>query len=232
MTYVMSDLHGQYEKYLNMLKKIEFSERDELYVLGDVVDRGPHPIQLLWDMSMRPNVYPLMGNHDWMAANILKKLNTEITEENFSTHLNAKWMEALSLWMEDGGETTLREFRSLSREDREAVLEYFSEFAPYEELEVGGNRFVLVHGNLPRFNPSRSLEDYDGIGMITSRADYGKVYYPDRYLITGHTPTCKIDEAYTGKIYWENRHIAVDCGAGWGLPLGCIRLEDLQEFYV
>ena len=232
MIYVMSDLHGQFEKYLEMLKKIEFSDRDELYILGDVVDRGPHPIRLLMDMSMRSNVFPLLGNHDWMAMEILKKLNTEITEENFSTHLDEKWMEILSMWMADGGNTTMREFRALSMEDREALLEYFSEFALFEELEVGGSRFVLVHGNLPDFDPQKALEDYDGIGMINSRADYERVYYSDRYLVTGHTPTCEINEAYKGRIYRKNQHIAVDCGAGWGLPLGCIRLDDLKEFYV
>ena len=232
MTYVMSDLHGQYEKFLAMLEKIGFSDRDELYVVGDVVDRGPHPIQLLWDMSMRPNVFPLLGNHDWIALSLLKKLNTEITRDNLETHLTADWLEAVSMWLQDGGETTLKEFRALAPDDREAVLEYLSEFTLCEELEVGGRSFVLVHGDLPDFRPDRPLEDYDGMGMIHSRADYGREYYPDRYLITGHTPTCEIDEACRGRIYRKNRHLAVDCGAGWDLPLGCLRLEDLAEFYV
>ena len=41
MTYVMSDIHGEYEKYLKMLDLIGFRDEDELYVLGDVIDRGP-----------------------------------------------------------------------------------------------------------------------------------------------------------------------------------------------
>ena len=232
MTYVMSDLHGQYDKFLAMLQKIGFSDADELYVLGDVADRGPNPIKLLWDMSMRPNVFPLLGNHDWIALSLLKRLNTEIKRENLETHLTADWLEAVSMWLEDGGETTLKEFRALEPDDREAVLEYLSEFSLYEELEVGGRSFVLVHGDLPDFDPARPLEEYDGMGMIHSRADYEREYYADRYLVTGHTPTCEIDEAYRGRIYRKNRHIAVDCGAGWELPLGCIRLEDLAEFYV
>ena len=35
-----------------------------------------------------------------------------------------------------------------------------------------------------------------------------------------------------GRIYRGNGHIAIDCGAVWGGTLGCIRLEDLREFYV
>ena len=41
MIYVMSDLHGCYEKYRAMLETIRFAEEDALYVLGDVLDRGP-----------------------------------------------------------------------------------------------------------------------------------------------------------------------------------------------
>lgn len=47
MHYVMSDLHGCYQEYREALEKINFNEQDTLYVLGDVVDRGPEPIKLL-----------------------------------------------------------------------------------------------------------------------------------------------------------------------------------------
>ena len=48
MHYVMSDLHGEYEKYLEMLKKIKFTDDDVLYVLGDVVDRGKQCLSPYW----------------------------------------------------------------------------------------------------------------------------------------------------------------------------------------
>ena len=47
MIYAMSDLHGCYEKYIKMLDKINFSDSDTLYILGDVVDRGDGGIKLL-----------------------------------------------------------------------------------------------------------------------------------------------------------------------------------------
>ena len=75
MIYVMSDLHGEYDKYLAMLKKIKFSDDDELYILGDVVDRGQKPVEILRDMSMRHNVFPIMGNHDKMAIDVLGLAN-------------------------------------------------------------------------------------------------------------------------------------------------------------
>ena len=103
MVYVISDIHGQYGKFLKMLEKINFTDNDDLYVLGDAADRGPDPIKLLIDMSMRPNVFPLLGNHDYMAEYFLKKLNTEITDENFDKHFSEKEFRAMAGWLSDGG---------------------------------------------------------------------------------------------------------------------------------
>ena len=232
MTYVMSDLHGRYEQYRKMLEAIGFSEEDELYILGDVVDRGPHPIRILTDMSMRPNVYPILGNHDLMAAYFLNRLSVEITEDNADTHLTPEDLSGLAGWLMDGGESTMEGFRRLTPSEREGILEYLDEFSPYEELTVGGRRFVLVHGGLEDFTPDRPLCDYDPRSLVTAHTDYTRRYFPDRYLVTGHVPTGLIAPGHSGRIYQENGHIALDCGNGWGGALGCLRLEDLAEFYL
>ena len=39
--YVVSDIHGEDDRFHAMLQKINFSKEDTLYILGDVVDRGP-----------------------------------------------------------------------------------------------------------------------------------------------------------------------------------------------
>ena len=43
-TYAISDLHGQYKMFLKFLEKVEFSDKDSLYMLGDAIDRGPDGI--------------------------------------------------------------------------------------------------------------------------------------------------------------------------------------------
>lgn len=50
MIYAMSDIHGCYQQYKELLEKIHFSEDDILYVLGDVIDRGPEPLKVLQDV--------------------------------------------------------------------------------------------------------------------------------------------------------------------------------------
>jgi len=232
MTYVMSDIHGQYEKYKKMLETIDFSDDDTLYILGDVLDRGDQPVKLLYDMSMRPNVIPLMGNHEHMAEYILSRLNVEITEQSLETNWNADIVRAVSEWYENGGYPTSKEFSRLSLDDREYILDYLREFSFYDEITVGENTFVLVHGGLPEFEPEKALEDYHPILALYTKTDYGKTYYPDKYLVTGHVPTFSFAPDHNGKIYRKNRHIAVDCGVCHGKNLGCIRLEDFKEFYV
>ena len=46
-TYVMSDLHGEYDKFIQMLTKIGFSNDDKLIIIGDIFDRGKKPLQIL-----------------------------------------------------------------------------------------------------------------------------------------------------------------------------------------
>lgn len=50
--YVMSDLHGNYEGFMSILEQVHFSEADELYVDGDIVDRGRDGIKILQYMMM------------------------------------------------------------------------------------------------------------------------------------------------------------------------------------
>ena len=84
MLYVLSDIHGHYEAYRAILEAIRFSSRDVLYVLGDVIDRGPDGIRILQDMMVRPNVVPILGNHELTAAACLSWLLGEITEESLA----------------------------------------------------------------------------------------------------------------------------------------------------
>ena len=72
MIYVTSDLHGYpLDRFLALLEKAGFDGKDELYILGDVIDRnGDGGIRMLqWIMSM-PNVHMLMGNHEAMLLSL------------------------------------------------------------------------------------------------------------------------------------------------------------------
>ncbi len=231
MTYCISDIHGCYAEYLKALELIKFNDDDTLYVLGDCVDRGPEPMELLLDMMSRPNVIPLCGNHDFVAASMLRTLNREITEDNYDKLITEEFLEDLAAWIEEGGETTLNGFKKLSKEQRTDILEYFMDFTFYEEVKVNGKQFVMVHGGLEPFNPDYELDDYSPDEIMFSRADLNRVYLEDKFTVTGHTPTPGVP-GNNGTIIKQNNHIAIDCGCISGYNLAVYCLDTGEEFYV
>ncbi|WP_456028684.1 metallophosphoesterase [Ruminococcus sp.] len=86
MTYAISDIHGCYEEYIKLIEKIEFSDNDTLYILGDICDRGEKPMEIYYDIMARDNVIPLFGNHEHLAyinlRHLIKNLYTQIKYSN------------------------------------------------------------------------------------------------------------------------------------------------------
>lgn len=230
--YVISDIHGHYDEYLEMLEKIRFSEEDMLYVLGDVLDRGPKPIQTVLDLMRRSNVVCLAGNHEYMAMQCLRFLLKEVTRENLE-RLDAVGIRSYLEWQANGADTTLREIHGLDLRMRQEVIEFLSELELYEEVHAGGRIFLLVHAGLGNFRPDREIWEYGLDELVWQRPDYGTPYFSDRYVVTGHTPTRLIPgNPRPGYIYQSSGHIAIDCGAAFGERLACLCLETMEEFYV
>lgn len=234
MVYVMADIHGCYREYKELLEKVDFSENDELYVLGDIVDRGPEPVKVLWDMMMRPNVYPILGNHEYMALTVLEKTCVEITEENVDTLLSRDDMDAVLQWQLNGGDTTLQDMKRLSREEKEDLLEYLQEFSLYEEVTVGNVNYILVHAGLNNFKEEKDLDEYAFYDLIFDKADYAKKYFQNDNikLVTGHTPTFTFREDKLPLVYEKNGHIALDCGCVYGKKLAIYCLNNGRVEYV
>ena len=231
MHYVMSDLHGDYKGYMCILQKIQFGKKDILYINGDVLDRGKGGIKILQHMMLQPNIYPILGNHEYMACQCLRFLMQEITEESIAS-MDAGMVEGLLQWQNIGGQTTMDEFHKLATEEKQDIVEYLEEFALYEEVTTNGTNYVIVHAGLENFAPSRPLESYGLHELFFRSPDYETIYFRDKYLITGHLPTRVIEgNTKPDSIYRTNHHIAIDCGAGFGGRVGAICLETGEEFY-
>ncbi len=229
MTYVISDLHGCFDKFKDLLRKINFTDNDVMYVLGDIVDHGEEPIELLCDLSMRYNVIPVLGECDMRAYRLLSALDRMLTDGESP---EPELLSEMAMWLQDGGQKTIEGFKALDADMREGVLEYLSDMSLYEETEVKGKRYVLVHAGIAGFDEDTPLEDYMPEDFISEAMDPDRCYFPDATLIAGHTPTYELDGAENGKIYHGEYGIIVDCGAAFGECLGCLRLEDGKEFYV
>lgn len=231
-TYVISDIHGEYDLFVELLEKMELKKTDTLYILGDVLDRGPHPIKVLLKLMEMPNVICIAGNHELMAIECLEFLMTEITETSIED-MDEKTLDNLITWQYNGSKTTIDEFRALNREMQQTVIDFLKDFMIYEELTVNGKDYLLVHAGLGNYSPDKEIEDYSLKELIWDRADYKTKYFDDTYVVTGHTPTQYIEgNPRPGYIYRENNHIAMDCGCCVpGGRLAAICLDTGEAFY-
>lgn len=217
MIYCISDVHGELDKFQQMLTLIQFSDADHLYILGDVIDRGSMGVDILTQIMATPNMTMLMGNHEQMCLDTLGKHNKAGARE---------------LWKHNGGDCTYQELLyCLTEAERAEILDYLANLPDHLELTVNNRKFHLVHAF-----PSNNHED-----RIWERPDSETVSpWKDVTCIVGHTPTPFLTHNTIDPFeIWhsvDDTFIDIDCACGnLHLPqrrLACLRLDDMQEFYV
>lgn len=227
-TYVMSDIHGFYQTFLNALNTIEFTDDDELYIIGDVIDRGTQGVKILQYVMNKPNIHMIMGNHEYMCSVFFSKKPDEASVRR---------------WNRNGNFYTLKGFDQLNKKEKSELLDFIKSLPVEVDVKVKKKKFHLVHGYL-------GDDDYHKIWNRPKQDDKPKLK-KNETLIIGHTPVCEYvcpgtDEemyVYSSKltkkkdhfrIFHGNGFIDIDCCIGVGFSaarLGILRLEDMQEFY-
>ena len=229
MIYAVSDLHGSLDKFQKLLREIRFSDNDVMYVVGDILDYGDQPIELLCDLSMRYNVIPIVGDHDYRALKLLGELDKMLRGESAP---DPEVLGQMTAWIQDGGQKTMEGFKALDEDMKEGVIEYLEDMSLYEEVEVKGKKYLLVHAGIADFDADTPLDDYMPEDFIHESADTECQLIDGVTLVVGHRPTYEIEGAEKGKIYHGEGVIAIDCGAAFGEPLGCICLDNGKEYYI
>ena len=231
--YLISDIHGCYDQYQKLLHEIDFSEEDELFVLGDVLDRGPEPIKVLRDLMERENATFVMGNHDATALMVLRQLAKEITDDSIAA-ITPEVLSACSAWFQDGGLITMKKFQALARSVQTDILSFLEDAPFFETIEHNKKLYILVHGGLGNFDISKELDEYEPEELIWERPDYTREYFPGGHivLVTGHTPTPYIRKDKRPLVYEGNGHLAIDCGCVFGGKLAAYCIETGETTYV
>lgn len=229
MIYVVSDLHGSNKKFQKLLREIKFKESDTMYVVGDIVDYGDESIDLLYDLSVRFNVIPIVGDHDYRAVRLLKELKLMLED---GVRPDGETVSEMARWMEDGGAKVIEQFKELDSSMRDGIIEYLEDMSLYEEVEVKGKKYLLVHAGIAQFDPDTPLEDYMPEDFIYEPIDRKTPLIDGVTVIAGHVPTYMIDEAENGKIFYGEGSILIDCGAAFGEPLACLCLDNGKEYYI
>ncbi len=234
MTYVLSDIHGNQKAFDSILEQIDLQPDDELYILGDVIDRHPHGIALLQRIMAMPNAHMLLGNHEYM---MLRALGfpydgpEDIAGESLADLRN--------LWYQNGGKVTHKAWKRLPVNVQMEILDYLRNLPLNYELNVGGELFKLVH--------AAPEELYELEGSPEESKTFFSVWNREAILnldaleavtvIFGHTPTAYFQETSPLEVFRHDKLVGIDCGAGWpeisslGGRLACVRLDDMEVFY-
>ena len=230
MIYCVSDIHGCFDEFMELLEKIEFKPEDTLYMLGDAIDRGKNTIKCLMYIMRAKNIHMLRGNHeDMMMKSVILRDEDEIDN----------WLYY------NGGDVTLREFLNCQPEEMQEILAFLSSLPCYYQVKVNERSFILVHAGIKlntRLRTSASvaeiMEKQSLDDMLWIREEfYRRKGVAGNTIIFGHTPIPMLDKKlWKEPAVWQDRRfkdkINIDGACVYGGVLHAIRLDDMQEFYV
>lgn len=212
----MSDIHGCYKEFIKMLEKINFNDKDILYILGDIFDRGPEPMKILDYIIKRENIILLKGNHE-------KMFTDAFTNNDYI------------LWYYNGGIITHNQIMERQLSEILDIHDYINKMPLIKVVD----KYILVHAGLHNYDDNLSLEEFlkqDENTCLWSRDNIGnEKQYKDYTVICGHTPVQTIEKD-CNHIIKRCGTLYIDCGCCFGKKakgmLACIRLDDMVEFYV
>ena len=224
MTYIVADVHGEFNLFLNMLKTISFSNSDRLIVLGDAIDKGDDSVKLLQYIKSTPNIQMIIGNHEYeflkhyyavmknadaTPDNVLKKLKEYFIDGELLDWETVDWLETLPFYIEEKDFIGVHAGVPITSDGKLKPL-------------IEATREQLVY--------DRTFKDHD-VFPIT-----------DKCVFFGHTPTfysTNKDNIILFKKRGSNTKtvrdyckIQMDTGTWLHGVLGCFCIETLKAYYV
>ena len=217
--FVIGDVHGCNVSLLALLKKIDLKIDDELYFLGDYIDRGKDSKGVFDTIfALRKaghKVVCLLGNHEAMLLGALSGNQDDKRD-----------------WTKNGGKQTLRSFSIDNLFDLPKIYTDFMETMPLV-VEVGD--YILVHGGL-NFNQKDPIKPTQQ--MIWMRDWYDKIDYKwlgKRIIVHGHTPQDFTSTQYQLEDIEQDRVLNIDCACVFNRYispyLACFELNSRQLYF-
>lgn len=126
--FVVGDIHGMYGHLDHALEDLDFNvERDRLFSVGDLIDRGPDSLRAL-EFLDTPWFFAVMGNHEQM---LLRAQTDAIEMDNWTRYNGGEWWRLLD-----------DSIRQRFRDTLDAL--------PYAmQVETDSGRVGIVHADVP-----------------------------------------------------------------------------------
>ncbi len=163
--FVIGDIHGCYQTLKKIIEdKIQLNKNDQLFLLGDYIDKGPESKKtlnyLIKLIKKGYAVYPLRGNHEQTL------LDTEINDR-----------KEVLIWLMRRSADMLKNGKL-----RKKHRKFLNSLPLFYELD----NFFLVHAN---FNYEAENPFKDKIAMLWKRKfDWDAKILKKKTLIHGHQP--------------------------------------------
>ena len=226
MTYVISDIHGEYDLFLRLLDKIKFSAGDTLYICGDVIEKGSHSIRLARCVRNMHSVRFLLGNHEYAFLKYYWGL-MQASPDDFDGVL-----KKLQRYFPDDGHLL----------DWELVD--WLETRPYYFEE---NDFICVHAGVPLDRECHvlPLEKATPEQLVYDRTfkDPNVVVRGGKCVFFGHTPTSYLTGGESKILGYKKQgargdkiadyyKVHLDLGTWMSGTVGAFCVETCRPFYV
>ena len=237
--FIISDIHGYGNVYYSMMKYLDNISKDEeieLYINGDLFDRGYESAEILLDIKKRieDNKYKIVylgGNHELLMYQEYNKKKASF----LSSYMN--------LWYDNGGYVTdwgLQELLEYDDDKIREVFEFVSNLKIYHKFEekIKDKPIVLVHAACPeKAKDDCDLKIKDGKPYVFNPDYNDKVFYSvwireheisllfdiyeyvnpkeyrvgnkDYFTIIGHTP---VDNKYGFEFHKKQNYLNIDGG--------------------
>ncbi len=198
---VIGDVHGHYDSLMILLEAIDPSSEDQVYFLGDLIDRGSQSYQVV-EFVKNSGYQCLLGNHEQMFVDIA------LSGDSHSP--------AFEAWLYSGGRSTIKSYGTNKIDSENEHIQWMQQLPTY--LDLGD--LWLVHAGV---HPNIPLKDQNANHFCWVRREFHASPYPffkDKLIITGHTITFTLPGVAPGQIAQGAGWLDIDTGAyhprsGW-----------------
>ncbi len=261
-TFAIGDLQGCYQEFRELLDLIQFDhEKDRLWLVGDVVNRGPGSLAILrFIMGLKDAVIMVLGNHDLHLLMVAEGCASLHRNDTLQEILEAPDRDELLHWLRwqkllhlDGNYVMVHAGLLPSWSIAQAAL-----LAKMVETALRSPNFhelcSHMYGNQPD-HWDDSLEGYPRLRVIINAMTRMRLCTPDgrmdfvhkgpaRDMPAGYLPWFEAPNRASREAtiicgHWSalglqirDNLIALDTGCLWGGSLTAIRLEDRRIFQV
>ena len=101
--YAIGDIQGCFDELMNLLHKIKFkTDRDQLWICGDLINRGPKSLESLEFLySIRENCFITLGNHDLHFLAVAEKVIEISDSDTFQEILENRNLDIYLNWIKE-----------------------------------------------------------------------------------------------------------------------------------